>query len=795
MPGTTQSTGWLRRNNGQSFTINTGGRHVISARVRFRGVDGPIMSASHSGSSINYGLGTYSNLSATPGSPPAHTTVLSRGGSWTYLGRGGTTGTVRLRIDGVEVFYGTIGHGSQLNRSRIVDGTSGSVSFYLYSSTRFDASYAAYLRVRYRSLNPTVTTAHGSAAFSGSRANNSTTDWINFSSGIISNSSIPVTVNVSGSNTVDVEVEYTYAVQPAVTTNDPSAVGPSTAVLQGNLTSIGHATTTRGFRYRKPGADWTVISLGTGGVGGFNLSLSGLDVTQAYEYQAYAFNVSQATFGIVYGATKTFETVAVVPEVSTQPASNIEYLSARLHGHLSFDGGVTTVVGFQWGESVTDNEQTIGELSSGAFQLDVNLDFDTTYQFRAFGENDVGRTYGATRTFTTPYPYLPAPDQREPEQGFRTQNDKPVLAFRLKEHPINPATKYHARLFVSQYVGMSPTIQEYESKNNQSAWQAYIGEVWVAFPPEGVDPDTLVRLTPQQGFPFGPVYWQAASWDGERYGNNSSPRTVRILLNVEGAYTLVINDVEWEVYHDLKVIEASNGELGSIVFAISNLNGEADTINYGDSVVLALRDWRDNIEEFVGRVRQKQPDGDMVTITAPLGDGFLSERRVKTNYPKEDVAKAITGFSDAGGGMVEVTSPEHGLNNGDKVLIETENRTYSGVYDVSSAADDTYEIEEEYTETDTGSGKLVEDIGLYVQDMVAGYCPPITTANFVNTETGFRAPIQSKDKTAISVMEQIRRNYGMYYFVDRDFELHFYEPGEVTEPEATVRLRRGDPSA
>lgn len=65
-----------------------------------------------------------------------------------------------------------------------------------------------------------------------------------------------------------------------------------------------------------------------------------------------------------------------------------------------------------------------------------------------------------------------------------------------------------------------------------------------------------------------------------------------------------------------------------------------------------------------------------------------------------------------------------------------------------------------------------QDIGLTVKEFIDTYCAPITTDN-VNTEIDILAPIQAKDKTALSVLENLRRQYDIYYFVDNKWDLHF----------------------
>lgn len=89
-------------------------------------------------------------------------------------------------------------------------------------------------------------------------------------------------------------------------------------------------------------------------------------------------------------------------------------------------------------------------------------------------------------------------------------------------------------------------------------------------------------------------------------------------------------------------------------------------------------------------------------------------------------------------------------------------------------------IEEDYA---------AQDIGLIAKNIIDVYCSPLTSIN-INTSTGIIAPIKSTDKTPLKIFEKLRREYGIYYFVDADWDMNFYLPNEVQEYTAT--LKRGD---
>jgi len=73
-----------------------------------------------------------------------------------------------------------------------------------------------------------------------------------------------------------------------------------------------------------------------------------------------------------------------------------------------------------------------------------------------------------------------------------------------------------------------------------------------------------------------------------------------------------------------------------------------------------------------------------------------------------------------------------------------------------------------------------QDIGLSVKQIIDTYCAPITTNN-VNTYIDVIAPIKAKGKTPMSVLENLRRQYNIYYFVDNNWDMHFDTRDNITE--------------
>ncbi len=99
-------------------------------------------------------------------------------------------------------------------------------------------------------------------------------------------------------------------------------------------------------------------------------------------------------------------TVVSPPTVTTNSASSIASSSATLRGSINPKGGATNSW-FEWGLTTAyDNTTALQPLGSGNTAVSINqmitgLAPNTTYHFRAVGENSAGITYGTDRTFNT----------------------------------------------------------------------------------------------------------------------------------------------------------------------------------------------------------------------------------------------------------------------------------------------------------------------------------------------------------------------------------------------------------
>ena len=185
-----------------------------------------------------------------------------------------------------------------------------------------------------------------------------------------------------------------------VTTTTPSALTSTTAVSGGNITNDGGAPiTARGVCWgaaANPVATGLHTTDGTG-TGTFTSNITGLTPGTAYHVRAYATN----SFGTAYGADLTFNSVAVVPTVTTTAISVPTQNTATSGGNVTADGGSpVTARGVCWTSGtadpvVTDSHTTDGT-GTGTFTSSLTgLTPNTTYKVRAYATNSIGTAYGA----------------------------------------------------------------------------------------------------------------------------------------------------------------------------------------------------------------------------------------------------------------------------------------------------------------------------------------------------------------------------------------------------------------
>jgi outer membrane protein assembly factor BamB len=190
---------------------------------------------------------------------------------------------------------------------------------------------------------------------------------------------------------------------PSVTTDDATNITTTGARLNGNLTSMGTATSVSVFFQwgTSPGVyPNTTMAQVMSATGTFYFDLTGLTPGTTYYFRAQADGD-----GTAYGSEKSFTVSTTPPAVTTNAATNITTTGARLNGNLTSMGTATSVsVSFEWGTSpgVYPNTTTAQVMSAtGTFYFDlIGLNPGTTYYFRAQADGD-GTAYGSELSFTT----------------------------------------------------------------------------------------------------------------------------------------------------------------------------------------------------------------------------------------------------------------------------------------------------------------------------------------------------------------------------------------------------------
>jgi len=127
---------------------------------------------------------------------------------------------------------------------------------------------------------------------------------------------------VSGDTTINLEVvSVAPPVSPAVATNAASSITSDSALLSGNIISIGGATvTSRGFQYGlSETPTWSVSESGSYGPGSYSLIAIGLNSNTTYYFRAFATNSA----GTGYGNWISFTTVSFPSALPGQPVLDV----------------------------------------------------------------------------------------------------------------------------------------------------------------------------------------------------------------------------------------------------------------------------------------------------------------------------------------------------------------------------------------------------------------------------------------------------------------------------------------
>lgn len=253
--------------------------------------------------------------------------------------------------------------------------------------------------------NPTISNSHTTDG-------DGTGEFISSLTGLTPNTTYYV--KAYAVNTVGVaygdEISFTTIAEPTaptVNTIQVTNITPTSARIEGNVTSSGGADVTeRGVCWgtnQNPTISGNHSSSGSG-TGSFVVDITGLTENTTYYARAYAKN----SVGTAYGDAISFTTSSAptVPTVTTNNITNITQNSATGGGKVVATGGANVSQrGICWSTSqnpTTSNSHASSGIGIGNFTCNMtNLSSNTTYYVRAYAVNEVGTAYGEQKSFTT----------------------------------------------------------------------------------------------------------------------------------------------------------------------------------------------------------------------------------------------------------------------------------------------------------------------------------------------------------------------------------------------------------
>lgn len=219
--------------------------------------------------------------------------------------------------------------------------------------------------------------------------------------------------NAKGESIGGKEVFQTRPSPPRVVTEEATAVGRTSAKLNGFVSPRGSEVTECVFEYsteerlgasapitivpcsEPPGAGEAPVSE--------SVKVEGLTEGQTYYFRLRAVNA----LGESGGGIEEFTTLPTVPKVYTEGAREVTRDSATLQGTVTAEGSEVTECYFEWGSTITyGNKVSCESLPEGEKPVKVKapltgLSEHATYYIRLVAHNGKGTTRGEKSAFTT----------------------------------------------------------------------------------------------------------------------------------------------------------------------------------------------------------------------------------------------------------------------------------------------------------------------------------------------------------------------------------------------------------
>lgn len=242
---------------------------------------------------------------------------------------------------------------------------------------------------------------------------NSNTQYISSVTGLIEGETYYVrayAINSVGISYSSNEVKFSTIAQSVELTTDEVTnidVLAGTAVLNATMRNVGSPCfTERGFYYGtnpEPSVNDNVIRDYGTTAGKFSATITNLQLSSTYYVRAYAIQNEK----YIYGETKVFGIHSEPSQVTTSSATNLSSTSATLNGYIAAMGNPAyTEKGFCYAThsnpSISTNKRTVSGYGVGDYSLTLNnLEYETTYYYRAYVIQNGNPIYGNVVAFTT----------------------------------------------------------------------------------------------------------------------------------------------------------------------------------------------------------------------------------------------------------------------------------------------------------------------------------------------------------------------------------------------------------
>jgi len=590
---------------------------------------------------------------------------------------------------------------------------------------------------------------------------------------------------------------YWYVKQGAYTAPTISTTTPATnityqgASIAGQITATGTEATSHIYLEWGETVTDNSVDKGTYGVGTYGTNISLLDVVTTYYFRIKVVNAG----GTFYGDTESFVTLAgTASGTTTTPATSITGDGAVIAGSVTDTGGDNPNVYFEYGQTVDDNSVDKGVLGVGGTNTTLSgLLPNTLYYFRLKMVNSGGTSYGTTRSFTTLI---------ETAIGTTTT---PATLITFESARIAGVVTYTG--------GENPTVSfqwgETVTDNDTSKGVLGIGSTYLDI--SSLDPNTLYYFRLKMVNSAGTTYGTTRSLTTEEQPlaiptvntpTNATETTDRLPvfdfnltdtpLNTAVKYharvriskTIAMTTFEYE-------IESKDSQTGWEyldgtwqAFPSGGVD-PATRVRYTQQTNLEYRQtyyWDVTSYDQADYGYELDPPFSIRFVLSV--DGMYALNIGGNDYDVYSLLVEEASNGEQGYIQCEIDITDYStIEYGDTVILgindyEGNTEEFGGrvTYKKPTATGLTIR-------TIMGSGILAErvvledytsqDIGAILKAIVDDYCSPLTSVN-INTSLGFTTTYPATYLTPLRVFEDLRRRYGILYYVDADNDVHVY---------------------